>query len=35
MSEKAVNGAEKINWDLSDLYKSADDPQLIEDKKQF
>ncbi|WP_018126827.1 M3 family oligoendopeptidase [Balneola vulgaris] len=33
MSEKAVNGAEKINWDLSDLYKSADDPQLIEDKK--
>ena len=31
---KAENGAEKINWDLSDLYKSSDDPQLQKDKKE-
>ena len=22
----------KLNWDLSDLYKSGDDPQLVKDK---
>eukprot|EP00579_Thalassiosira_antarctica_P019892 CAMPEP_0201966494 /NCGR_PEP_ID=MMETSP0904-20121228/11458_1 /ASSEMBLY_ACC=CAM_ASM_000553 /TAXON_ID=420261 /ORGANISM="Thalassiosira antarctica, Strain CCMP982" /LENGTH=474 /DNA_ID=CAMNT_0048513753 /DNA_START=134 /DNA_END=1554 /DNA_ORIENTATION=- len=33
-SKKAENGAEKINWDLSDLYKSSDDPQLQKDKKE-
>jgi len=27
-------GAEKIEWDLSDLYKSPDDPQLKKDRKQ-
>lgn len=30
---KELNGAEKINWDLSDLYTSNDDPKLAEDKK--
>lgn len=37
MSEKSSrkqNGAETINWDLSDLYRSADDPQLLSDKEQ-
>ncbi|MTI89364.1 MAG: M3 family oligoendopeptidase [Balneolaceae bacterium] len=27
-------GAEDINWDLSDLYSSNEDPQLTEDKKK-
>lgn len=27
-------GAEKINWDLSDLYNSPDDPQLLADKEE-
>lgn len=27
-------GAEEINWDLSDLYTSTDDPQLAADKKE-
>ncbi len=37
MSEKTENkktGAEKINWDLSDLYSSNEDPQLAKDKKK-
>ena len=29
---KSITGAEEINWDLSDLYKSNDDPQLVKDK---
>lgn len=36
MSEKTENkktGAETINWDLSDLYSSNEDPQLAKDKK--
>ncbi len=33
-SKKSKNGAEKINWDLSDLYKSSNDPQLQKDKKE-
>ncbi|MFD2533091.1 M3 family oligoendopeptidase [Gracilimonas halophila] len=37
MSEKTENkktGAENINWDLSDLYASNEDPQLLKDKKK-
>lgn len=30
---KPQTGAEQINWDLSDLYSSSNDPQLAEDKK--
>ena len=33
-SKKTVSGAENINWDLSDLYKSSNDPQLQKDKKE-
>lgn len=32
-TETQKTGAEKINWDLSDLYSSNDDPQLAKDKK--
>jgi oligoendopeptidase F len=32
-TENKKTGAEKINWDLSDLYASNDDPQLVKDKK--
>ncbi len=32
-AKKAKNGAENINWDLSDLYTSSDDPQLKKDKE--
>ncbi len=32
---KPVTGAEKIHWDLSDLYSSSDDPQLSEDKNSI
>lgn len=32
---KAKTGAENIHWDLSDLYKSIDDPQLLSDKKNI
>lgn len=31
---KSITGAEEINWDLSDLYKSSDDPQLVKDKME-
>lgn len=33
-SAKKKTGAEHINWDLSDLYSSNDDPQLSKDKKK-
>lgn len=33
-SKKIVHGAENIAWDLSDLYRSLDDPQLQSDKKK-
>src|SRR5690554_1528199 len=33
--EKALTGAENINWNLSDLYESSDDPQLALDKKEI
>lgn len=29
-----TTGAEQITWDLSDLYRSADDPQLKQDRKR-
>jgi|AntRauTorckE6833_2_1112554.scaffolds.fasta_scaffold00326_8 oligoendopeptidase F len=32
-SSKKKTGAEEINWDLSDLYSSNDDPQLSKDKE--
>jgi len=32
---KTETGAENIAWDLSDLYKSPDDPKLLEDKKSL
>lgn len=32
-SKKRKTGAENVNWDLSDLYQSADDPSLEEDRK--
>ncbi|MDZ7805689.1 MAG: M3 family oligoendopeptidase [Gracilimonas sp.] len=38
MSETTENkktGAENVNWDLSDLYTSNDDPKLVEDKKSI
>ncbi|NBB76478.1 MAG: hypothetical protein GVY02_03785, partial [Bacteroidetes bacterium] len=28
------NGAEDVKWDLSDLYKSPSDPDLMSDMKQ-
>lgn len=31
-TKKTKTGAESINWDLSDLYTSSDDPQLKKDK---
>lgn len=34
-SNKEKSGAEKINWDLSDLYDSPDDPVLQSDKKSL
>ncbi|MBO6587100.1 MAG: M3 family oligoendopeptidase [Gracilimonas sp.] len=33
-SKKKETGAESINWDLTDLYSSNEDPQLAKDKKQ-
>lgn len=33
-SSKKKTGAENINWDLTDLYSSNEDPQLAKDKKQ-
>ncbi|HBX65662.1 MAG TPA: oligoendopeptidase F, partial [Balneolaceae bacterium] len=33
-SAKKKTGAENINWDLSDLYSSNEDPQLAKDKKK-
>ncbi|HEX6981218.1 MAG TPA: M3 family oligoendopeptidase [Balneolaceae bacterium] len=37
MSEekKVKTGAENVNWDLSDLYSSVDDPALQNDKEQL
>ncbi|TVQ67672.1 MAG: M3 family oligoendopeptidase [Balneolaceae bacterium] len=32
--EKSVSGAEKVLWDLSDLYSSPDDPALERDRKK-
>ena len=32
--KKVLTGAENINWDLSDLYASSDDPKLAADKKE-
>lgn len=32
---KTPNGAEKVFWDLSDLYKGTDDPQLDLDRKKI
>lgn len=32
---KEKTGAENINWDLSDLYKSIDDPDLKKDKERI
>jgi oligoendopeptidase F len=32
-NEKNSTGAESINWDLSDLYSSNEDPELAKDKK--
>lgn len=37
MTDKSANnktGAEDISWDLSDLYSSNEDPQLVKDKKK-
>ena len=33
-SSKKKTGAENINWDLSDLYASNEDPQLAKDKER-
>lgn len=33
-SKKEQTGAEQIEWDLSDLYQSLDDPKLASDKKR-
>ncbi len=33
-SKKEKNGAENINWDLSDLYKSPEDPKLKNDRQK-
>jgi len=35
MKEKDQTGAENINWDLSDLYKSIQDPGLKSDKQKL
>jgi oligoendopeptidase F len=32
---KTETGAENVAWDLSDLYKSPEDPKLKEDKKDL
>lgn len=32
---KTLTGAEQINWDLSDLYSSSNDPQLAKDKESL
>jgi len=32
---KTETGAENVAWDLSDLYKSPEDPKLLEDKKDL
>ncbi len=32
---KRITGAEEINWDLSDLYTSSEDPQLARDKEDI
>lgn len=32
---KKLTGAEEINWDLSDLYSSSNDPQLAKDKESL
>lgn len=34
-TENKKTGAENINWDLSDLYTSNDDPRLTEDKESI
>ena len=34
-STKLHTGAEEINWDLSDLYSSSNDPQLAKDKESL
>ncbi|MDR8390547.1 M3 family oligoendopeptidase [Aliifodinibius sp. S!AR15-10] len=34
INKKKQTGAEEVNWDLSDLYKAIDDPQLKSDKKK-
>ena len=31
----SITGAEEVNWNLRDLYKSSDDPQLVKDKKDL
>src|SRR6056297_1052920 len=35
IKEKHKTGAEDINWDLSDLYKSTQDPDLKSDKQKL
>jgi len=32
---KPITGAEEINWDLSDLYTSSEDPNLANDKQEI
>ena len=34
-NEKDISGAEKAEWDLSDLYASPQDPELKKDKEQL
>lgn len=34
-NSKTLTGAEEINWDLSDLYSSSNDPQLAKDKESL
>ncbi|HET6528626.1 MAG TPA: M3 family oligoendopeptidase [Balneolaceae bacterium] len=34
-ADKKKTGAEKVQWDLSDLYRSVDDPALKNDKEQL
>ncbi|HCD53012.1 MAG TPA: oligoendopeptidase F, partial [Balneolaceae bacterium] len=34
-SSEKKTGAETINWDLSDLYTSTNDPELLSDKKEI
>lgn len=33
-TKKTRSGAESVHWDLSDLYKSTTDPQLLADREQ-